>query len=155
MFWKSVAHFTRQSLKVIYLQGNVDKDALTPVVPGPSYGSSLSSAETNNTEPVSLPGSSPSARIWVWPNVFSIACFKYDAELELEENNAEDKTRGSLLSPLPKLKLHILERLAEEILKFKAYPNKIDLNDVAEALVKTHPCLREQGTFNWLLLMED
>ncbi|XP_035024041.2 uncharacterized protein LOC118116450 isoform X1 [Hippoglossus stenolepis] len=47
-----------------------------------------------------------------------------------------------------KLKSHILEGLAEEIIKHKAYPTDNDLNDVAEALVKEPPCLREQGSFN-------
>lgn len=56
--------------------------------------------------------------------------------------------KGTLLSPSPKLKSQILQRLSEEIVKFKAYPSDLDLNDVAEALVKKHPCLREQGSFN-------
>lgn len=52
------------------------------------------------------------------------------------------------MTPSPKLKSHLLERLAEEIIKFKVYPTDNDLNDVAEALVKKHPCLREHGSFN-------
>ncbi|XP_067364136.1 sterile alpha motif domain-containing protein 3-like [Channa argus] len=141
----------KANLKVIYLQKNVVEDATThyPVVPGPSDTSSVSS-ETDNTEPFSSTSteSSPSTRHCVWPSVFTIPGFKYDAALELERANAEYKKSGTFLSPSPKLKSHILERLAEEIIKFKAYPTDNDLNDVAEALVKTHPCLREQGSFN-------
>lgn len=72
----------------------------------------------------------------------------YEAELQLEKAIAEFIADGTHLTPSPKLKSHLLERLAEEIIKFKVYPTDNDLNEVAEALVKQHPCLREQGSFN-------
>ncbi|KAI1904605.1 hypothetical protein AGOR_G00007340 [Albula goreensis] len=42
----------------------------------------------------------------------------------------------------------IQERLAEKIFSYKAYPNDADLSDVAEALTKKHPCLRQPDSFN-------
>lgn len=145
----------KASLKVIYLQSNAKEDDARTHHPqdiqGPMDCSSVSSDET---EPVSTPDSSPSTRQWVWPSVFTIPRFKYDAELELEKANAGYKTNGTILNPSPKLKSHILERLREEIIQFKAYPSD-DLNDVAEALVQTHPCLREKGVFQWLLWVEE
>lgn len=142
----------KASVKVIYLRSNANQeDAETPLpqeVQGPTECSSMSSGSSVDTEPVTSLDSSPSTRQLVWPSVFTIPQFKYESELQLEKANADYKTNATLLDPSPKLKSNILERLAEEILKFKAYPSDNDLNDVAEALVKTHPCLREQGSFN-------
>uniref|UniRef100_A0AAY5K2B8 Uncharacterized protein n=1 Tax=Esox lucius TaxID=8010 RepID=A0AAY5K2B8_ESOLU len=84
----------------------------------------------------------------MWPSVFTVPPFNYESELHLETANAECNASGTYLSLPPKLKSHILERLSEEILKLKVYPTDNDLNDVAEALVKKHPCLSEQGSFN-------
>lgn len=117
-------------------------------VRSPTDSLSCSSVDTDNTEPASTSGSSPSTRLSVWPHVFTVPCFSYEAELQLEKANAECSASGTHLTPSPKLKSHLLERLAEEIIKFKVYPTDNDLNDVAEALVKKHPCLREQGSFN-------
>ena len=55
---------------------------------------------------------------------------------------------GTHLTHSPKLNSHLSERLAEEIIKLKVYLTDNDLNEVAEALVKKHPRLREQGSFN-------
>ncbi|KAK7929737.1 hypothetical protein WMY93_006132 [Mugilogobius chulae] len=38
--------------------------------------------------------------------------------------------------------------VAEEIFKFKAYPTDADYSEVAEALIKKHPCLSEPGSYN-------
>ena len=46
----------------------------------------------------------------------------------------------------------ILEKLAETIYRFKAYPTDLQLSQVAEALVESHPCLREpfgSGFYGW------
>lgn len=42
----------------------------------------------------------------------------------------------------------ILGKLAEEIFKYKAYPKDEDYSEVAEALIKKHPCLSELGSSN-------
>lgn len=42
----------------------------------------------------------------------------------------------------------ILERLAEKIFSYKAYPKDADLSDVAEALTRKYPCLRQPDSFN-------
>lgn len=47
-----------------------------------------------------------------------------------------------------KTKSDILEKVAEEIFKYKAYPTDADFSDVAEALIKKHPCLSEPGSYN-------
>lgn len=141
----------KATLKIVYLNPHNNDDTMTRqplAIQGSTDASSVSSIETDNTDLVSSSGSSPSTRLSVWPSVFTIPSFNYDAELQLDKANAECSVSGTSLSPSPKLKSHILEQLAEEIIKFKAYPTDSDLNDVAEALVKKHPCLKEQGSFN-------
>ncbi|TKS64894.1 hypothetical protein D9C73_027686 [Collichthys lucidus] len=141
----------KATIKVVYLSIHNNDDTMTRrplAVQGSTDSLSVSSVETDNTEPASSSGSSPSTRLSIWPSVFTIPSFNYDAELQLDKANAECSVSGTHLSPSPKLKSHILEKLAEEIIKFKAYPTDNDLNDVAEALVNKHPCLKEQGSFN-------
>ncbi|XP_060796594.1 uncharacterized protein LOC132898947 [Neoarius graeffei] len=141
----------KATIKVVYLGIHNNDDTMTRqplAVQGSTDSLSVSSVETDNTEPTSSSGSSPSTRLSVWPSVFTIPSFNYDAELQLDKANTECSVSGTHLSPSPKLKSHVLEKLAEEIIKFKAYPTDNDLNDVAEALVKKHPCLKEQGSFN-------
>ncbi|KAI5611808.1 sterile alpha motif domain-containing protein 3-like, partial [Silurus asotus] len=53
---------------------------------------------------------------------------------------------GTLLSLTPKLRSDVLEGIAEEIIKYIAYPKDNQFKKVAEALIQTHPCLREKGT---------
>lgn len=137
----------KATIKVVYLQSS-SEDACQPQnVQRHTDTLSISSADTDDTEPASSSDSS-SSRQCIWPDVFIVPAFSYEAELELEKANALCQTKGTLLSPSPKLKSQILQRLSEEIVKFKAYPSDLDLNNVAETLVKKHPCLREQGSFN-------
>lgn len=42
----------------------------------------------------------------------------------------------------------ILEKVAEKVYTYKAYPTDADFNDVAEALTRKHHCLREPGSFS-------
>ncbi|XP_053287857.1 uncharacterized protein LOC128448968 isoform X3 [Pleuronectes platessa] len=83
-----------------------------------------------------------------WPTTFQIPKFPYDVEIQLEGANQAFLSDGVFFNPGYKLKSDILESLAEQIIKFKAYPSNLEIEDVAEALIKAHPCLREQGSFN-------
>ncbi len=40
----------------------------------------------------------------------------------------------------------MLEKFAEEIFRYTAYPTGLQIEVVVEALLKKHPCLREPGT---------
>lgn len=72
--------------------------------------------------------------------------FSYDAEIQLEKGNSDYQKNGFLLNPDLKLKSAILDGLAEETLTFKVYLSDAEFNEVAEALMKRHPCLKEQGS---------
>ncbi|KAI7796508.1 hypothetical protein IRJ41_023565, partial [Triplophysa rosa] len=94
------------------------------------------------------PESSSRIKSSAWPAVFTVPRFAYDAELKLDQGNAAFKTHGTFLSPDPKLKISILDGLAEEIVRYKVYPTNTEFNQVAEALIEKHPCLKERGSAN-------
>lgn len=104
------------------------------------------STQSDDTELLSTPSSSVSTRTQMWPHVFPIPKFSYDTELQLEKGNAVFRSNNTRLTLSSKAKSDILEKLAEEIFKFKAYPRDVDFSDVAEALIKKHPCLSEPGS---------
>lgn len=105
----------------------------------------LSSSEsTSSTSPTSL------LRSHTWPAMFPIPQFTYEVDMQLVKANQEFLNKGILLNPSPKLKSVILEALASEIMKYKAYPSSAEFDDVAEALIKKHPCLKELGSVNGL-----
>ncbi|XP_075336575.1 uncharacterized protein LOC142397106 isoform X1 [Odontesthes bonariensis] len=64
----------------------------------------------------------------------------------LQTGNDEFKSHGTFLSPTPKVRSDILEGLAEEIIKYTAYPRDEQLEEVAKALTQLHPCLLEKAT---------
>lgn len=81
-----------------------------------------------------------------WPIGFPIPRFAYDTQLQLDRANAAFKETGALLNPDTKLKSAILDGLAETIVKYKVYLSDREFDAVAEALVTTHPCLKEPGS---------
>lgn len=107
-----------------------------------------SSFHSDDTEILSSPSSSVSTRREMWPKEFPIPKFSYDTELQLEKGNAEYRSNKTRFKHSTKTKSDILEKVAEEIFKFKAYPSDADFSEVAEALIKKHPCLSEPGSYN-------
>lgn len=108
--------------------------------------SSLSSVDTDILSSPESTSSTSSLRSQAWPASFLIPQFSYEVELQLVKANQEFLNDGTILNPRPKLKSAILESLASEIIKYKAYPTSAEFDDVAEALIKKHPCLKEQGS---------
>ncbi|KAL3045387.1 hypothetical protein OYC64_013623 [Pagothenia borchgrevinki] len=106
---------------------------------------SISSVDTDL--PLSSDSSSTSSlRSEPWPNAFPVPEFVYDVEIQLQRANSDFQSNGTLFNPNPRMKSDILETLASQIVKYKAYPSSAEFDSVAEALVKKHPCLREQGS---------
>lgn len=66
--------------------------------------------------------------------------------MQLQKGNDDFSVNGTVLSLTPKIRSDILEGLAEEIIKYTAYPRDDQFEKVAEALIQTHPCLHEKGT---------
>uniref|UniRef100_A0A8C3GB99 PB1 domain-containing protein n=1 Tax=Cyclopterus lumpus TaxID=8103 RepID=A0A8C3GB99_CYCLU len=104
------------------------------------------STQSDDTELLS--SSSSTTQTQLWPTVFEIPTFSFETELQLETGNAVHRSNMERLSISFKLKSDILEKVAEEMFKYKAYPTDADFSDVAEALIKKHPCLSETGSYN-------
>lgn len=122
----------------------------TPLFEQASDDSSVS-AHTDDTILLSSPSSNSltnSLRTQQWPQVFPIPRFSYDTECQLQRGNAEYMTSQTRLTPSSKMLSDILERVAESIYAYKPYPEDSDFSDVAEALTKQHPCLKEPGSFS-------
>ncbi|KAE8278095.1 hypothetical protein D5F01_LYC23836 [Larimichthys crocea] len=90
---------------------------------------------------------SPSERQSPWPAVFPIPTFSHNTELALRQGN-EIYLRDGTPMTSPCVKSDILERLAEAMFTYTAYPNDAQRSAVAQALVEKHPCLKEPGSFN-------
>lgn len=136
----------KSTLKLIYLPSEVTI-TLVPISPTqvPDDAMSLSSYDSNDTVILSSPESS-SSRSSSWPDPFVVPYFSYDAEVQLERGNAEFTATGTYFNPGHKLKSVILDGIAEEILKYTAYPSDSQFDKAAAALTKAHPCLGELGS---------
>lgn len=102
--------------------------------------SSHSSADT-----IIILSAPPQHRSERWPTNFVIPTFSYNVEIPLREGNSAYEGDGSLLQN-PSMNSDILEKLAEAIFKFAAYPAGLQIEAVVEALINKHPCLREPAT---------
>ncbi len=110
----------------------INEDAASsPSVPlGHEDGSSVSSSDT-----IILPRS-PEFRSEPWPTIFEIPTFSYNVELPLQAGNKAYETDGSLLQN-PSMNSDILEKLAETIFHYTAYPSGLQILAVVEALLKS------------------
>lgn len=120
--------------------------------------SGTSFAETTTTNLESSTESSSSAdttilpkqnleRFQSWPKIFPIPQFAFETEMFLH-NATEEYNKSGTFPKTAKVKGDILEKLAEAIYAFTAYPSNAQISDVAEILVKTYPCLREPGSYS-------
>ncbi|XP_034062296.1 uncharacterized protein LOC117540016 isoform X1 [Gymnodraco acuticeps] len=83
----------------------------------------------------------------LWPAIFPIPVFSYNTEMALQQGNDIFLKDGTLLTS-QSVKSDILERLAEAMFSYTAYPNDPQRTAVAHALIERHPCLREPGSYN-------
>ncbi|XP_065129079.1 uncharacterized protein [Paramisgurnus dabryanus] len=111
-----------------------------------SLNQSGEDTSSSSTDTVILPSPDSGTARSQWPTEFQIPTFPYDVEMQLQSANQAFMSNRVFLNPSHKLKSDILESLAEKIIKFKAYPSNLEIESVAEALIKAHPCLREQGS---------
>ncbi|XP_042599713.1 uncharacterized protein LOC109062712 isoform X2 [Cyprinus carpio] len=101
------------------------------------------SASTADTEILST---SSQERKTQWPKEFEIPFFTVDVEYRLRQGNLAYLKDSTYLKLTKELKHDILEKLAETMFSFKAYPTNDDYAQVAAALVNKHPCLLESGS---------
>ncbi|XP_059208218.1 sterile alpha motif domain-containing protein 3-like [Centropristis striata] len=115
-------------------QGMDDSSADTDIL-------SSSESTTSTSSPTS------SLRSQGWPRSFPVPPFSYEVEMQLSEANQQFLAEGKRMNPSFKVRSDILQALASEIMKYTTgYPTSAQLDDVAEALIRKHPCLKEQGS---------
>ncbi|KAK7895675.1 hypothetical protein WMY93_021000 [Mugilogobius chulae] len=123
----------------------------TPLPQTPSDSGSISSLDTTSLHSSDVPYS-PSSIIRnymrstsQWPQPFPIPSFSYDVELKLAKANEVYEKTGAGLDVTRGIKMEILDKLAQQIFTFKAYPEKNEIASVASELVVKFPCLKEPG----------
>lgn len=102
------------------------------------------SSSVTSSDTILLP-QPPEHRSEPWPTHFVIPTFSFNVEILLQAGNVAYDNDGSLLQN-PSMNSDILEKLADEILQFTAYPTGPQILVVVEALLKKHACLRVAGT---------
>ncbi|KAF7647225.1 hypothetical protein LDENG_00175800, partial [Lucifuga dentata] len=100
---------------------------------------------TADTAILSTAGSSPLLRRQQWPEFFDIPSFSVDVEYRLRQGDLAFMKDGTHMTPSRDMKHDILEKLAETMYSFKAYPEDDDFSSVAETLISKHPGLTEPG----------
>ncbi|KAL6480780.1 hypothetical protein MHYP_G00118130 [Metynnis hypsauchen] len=113
----------------------VDMSEADSPVPVPSMEASSSSSGSNTILLSSPDESGPCYRSKPWPFKFEIPVFSYDVDLALEAGKQAYENDGTLLNN-PRVTSSILEKLAETIFGFTAYPTGVQILAVAEALIK-------------------
>lgn len=85
-----------------------------------------------------------------WPSEIEIPLFSVATEEVLRNANQQFWTDGTILNNTW-VKSEIMERLADYMYSYTAYPTGLQVGQVAEALVQKHPCLTEPGSRNgWI-----
>lgn len=140
---KDTIKLIKEEPSVILTLTPVDNTAFSPQE---SLGQSSQedSSSVSSSDTIILP-QPPEFRSHTWPINFVIPAFSYNVELLLQEGNEAFEKEGSLIQS-PSLKSDVLEKLAEEIFQYTAYPSGLQILAVVEALLKRHPCLQEPGT---------
>lgn len=157
----------RSTIKLVYMPKDVGVSPSSPMQsacspslswsPVSSHSSLPSSSSTDSENTIILSHSDSELRAHAWPREFPIPRFQYDVELQLQRGNESFRETGSLLKITPGLKSNILEKLAENIFQYTAYPQNYQMDEVAGALVKKFPCLKEQsatGYYGWMICLK-
>ncbi|XP_051785942.1 uncharacterized protein LOC114654141 [Erpetoichthys calabaricus] len=116
----------------------------------PDKDSSDVSFDTLDTASLVSVESSPSSssschRVSQWPSKFFIPSFSFDVEIRLRKGNEQYEKEQTTLNVPRDMKMEILDKLAELMYSFKAYPTDKEFESVARELVSKHPCLSETG----------
>ena len=113
------------------------------LVPGPADEVFSDTTSTADTEILSH---SSQERQEKWPEFFDIPTFSVDVQYRLRQADLLFMSEGTHLKVSKELKHEILERLAESMYSYTAYPSSAQFESVAAALISKHPCLQERGS---------
>ncbi|XP_028297007.1 uncharacterized protein LOC114458826 [Gouania willdenowi] len=162
----------RGTIKLVYMQNVVGVSPVSSLRSTPSTSlssetlvssqsspcaSSIHASSTDSDSTIILKHSDSELRERAWPRNFPIPRFSYNVEMQLQQGNESFRDTGNQLKIAPGLKSEILEKLAEEIFLYTAYPQNYQIDDVAGALIKKFPCLKEQsatGYYSWMISLK-
>lgn len=85
----------------------------------------------------------PQGRMVHWPEAFPIPSFSVDVNFRLRQADLLYLKDGKCLKLSRDVKHDILQRLAESMYQYTAYPNDAQYDSVAKALIAQHPSLQE------------
>ncbi|XP_077953726.1 uncharacterized protein LOC120808990 isoform X2 [Gasterosteus aculeatus] len=103
-------------------------------------------SDTPSTADTDILSHSSQERQKQWPEFFDIPTFSVDVEYRLRQADLLFMSEGTYLKVSKELKHEILERLAERMYSYTAYPTAAQFESVAAALINKHPCLQERGS---------
>ncbi|KAJ4946958.1 hypothetical protein JOQ06_009001 [Pogonophryne albipinna] len=106
-----------------------------------------SAGQSSSQDTIILSNRSATERCQPWPKQYPVPQFAFETEMILERATEDFKKNGTLLTNA-RVKSDILETLAKTIYTYTAYPSSAQISDVAEALVKKYPFLKEPGSFS-------
>ncbi|XP_071800991.1 uncharacterized protein [Asterias amurensis] len=138
----------RGTIKVVPLSipdSDSDIDSVFDLLSNSSLLSSSPSMSEASSVSTSASATCSTDRALQWPTVFPIPSFSFDTEMKLSNGKKQFEKDGTLTNPTG-MKSDILEKLAESIFSYKAYPSDDQFCSVAQALVKKHPYLKEPGS---------
>ncbi|KAL1268404.1 hypothetical protein QQF64_033767 [Cirrhinus molitorella] len=103
-----------------------------------------------SVSPVSPPASSSIVQLQremvaQWPTPFPIPAFSYDIELRLLKGNEVYEKSKTLLNVSRDMRMDILDKIAQAVFSYKAYPNTKEIESVASAIITKYPCLKDPG----------
>lgn len=139
----------KDTLKIVHVPPGITVTTIPPLECNPD-ASVLSSEDdllSFDSQDNIMPSLLTAERQSLWPAKFPIPTFSYNTEMALRQGNEKYLKDGTVLT-VPSVKTDILERLAEAMFSYTAYPNDAQRVAVAQALIEKHPSLREPGFFN-------
>uniref|UniRef100_A0A3P8U843 Uncharacterized protein n=1 Tax=Amphiprion percula TaxID=161767 RepID=A0A3P8U843_AMPPE len=112
-----------------------------------SISSALSSPSTSDTEILYTSEEKyQMMRPDSWPSAFDIPEFSVDVNFRLRQGDLAYMKDGTRMDVSRDMKHVILERLAETMYKYTAYPTEEHCREVSSALIAKHPCLKQAGS---------
>ncbi|XP_071345124.1 uncharacterized protein [Trachinotus anak] len=112
--------------------------------------SSTTTADSVSSQDTIIVSPHGSPQTTSWPNEIDIPLFSVATEAVLRNANEEFARDGTVLNN-SRIRSEIMEKLADYMYSYTPYPTGLQIGEVAEALVRKHPCLTELGSRNgWL-----
>ncbi|XP_059921982.1 uncharacterized protein LOC132468273 [Gadus macrocephalus] len=109
---------------------------------------SQTDASSVSSQDILSPRRSPQTT--TWPNQIIIPLFSVATETVLMNANEEFVKDRTVLNN-SRIRSEIMSKLADYMYSYTPYPTGLQIGEVAEALVRKHPCLTELGSRNgWL-----